>query len=216
MSMCPCGPVAGLSVSPGQVGQVDPRRLEGRPGFRQIIGKEAVLGAANMRLGWRGQLDLAVPGGPQQRRPAGPETGVLGSFKLWPVTIEYMLAEREPDASGEHRVFLTRPRRKRANHEPLVRCRVVDSIMKKSDAVADAFWSVQKTGINSRRSFSTLRNTGASMIERIDPTATEQYLSHAVNGMKKHYVQRDWGRLDAALDEMWGQLKGILKPEGGS
>ena len=34
--------------------------------------------------------------------------------------------------------------------------------------------------------------------------------------MKKHYVQRDWERLDAALDEMWQQLKGTLKAEEGS
>ena len=143
------------------------------------------------------------------------KTGVLGSFKLWPITVEYLLAEREPEAEGDDRLFLTHPKKKGAKPRPLTTQRVKDGVVKKTDAITCAFWSVQnKTGINSRRSFSSLRNTGASMIETIDPLVTEQYLSHAVNGMKKHYVQRDWGRLDAALDEMWGQLKGILKPEG--
>jgi hypothetical protein len=68
----------------------------------------------------------------------------------------------------------------------------------------------QKTGINDGRGFYCLRKTGASLIERIDPQATEMYLSHSEKGMKKNYAHRDWGRLDVALDEMWEQVESVL------
>ena len=43
---------------------------------------------------------------------------------------------------------------------------------------------------------------GATEIERINPAATEMYLAHAERGMRKHYAERNWPALDAALDEM--------------
>ena len=55
-----------------------------------------------------------------------------------------------------------------------------------------------------------LRKTGSTLIEQIDPLATELYLAHAEPGMKKHYAQRDWGRLEKALLEMEKRLKGII------
>ena len=40
---------------------------------------------------------------------------------------------------------------------------------------------------------------------------TEMYLAHVENGMKRAYAQRDWGRLEKALGEMWEQLKDVVK-----
>jgi hypothetical protein len=37
------------------------------------------------------------------------------------------------------------------------------------------------------------------------------YLAHVENGMKRAYAQRDWGRLEKALGEMWEQVKDVVK-----
>jgi len=39
------------------------------------------------------------------------------------------------------------------------------------------------------------RKTGASEIEKIDPTVTEMYLAHSEKGMKRNYAERDWAAL---------------------
>ncbi len=84
--------------------------------------------------------------------------------------------------------------------------------MRKWDAIATAFHRLQKkTGVNDGRGFYCLRKTGASMIEQIDPAATEMYLAHVENGMKRAYAQRDWGRLEKALLGMWEQVKDVTK-----
>lgn len=49
------------------------------------------------------------------------------------------------------------------------------------------------------------------MIEEIDPAVTEMYLAHVEPGMKRHYAQRDWGRLDRALVKMERRLRSVLK-----
>lgn len=72
--------------------------------------------------------------------------------------------------------------------------------MSKSDAVKNAFWRLRKkVGIGEGMGFYTLRKTGASLVEKIDPLAGEMYLSHIERGMKRHYTQRDWERLQRAL-----------------
>lgn len=140
------------------------------------------------------------------------KTGVLGSFKLWQTTLDHMLEQREPEAKDDERLFLTRPRFDGEAIVPLVTEKIVDGTVRRTDAVKTGFWKLlRKIGINSGRSFSSLRNTGASMIDEIDPLVTELYLSHATVGMKKHYVKRDWSRLDRALGKMEKQLKGVLK-----
>ena len=80
-----------------------------------------------------------------------------------------------------------------------------------SDAVKNAFARVlRKVGINGGRGFSSLRDAGATLSEQIDPAVTEMYLSHSEPGMKRHYAERDWGRLERALDEMQQRLREIL------
>ena len=83
--------------------------------------------------------------------------------------------------------------------------------MKKSDSIKSMFWRLQmKTGINDGRCFYCLRRTGATMIEQIDPAATEMYLAHAEPGMKRTYAERDWTRLERALVEMEARFKDVL------
>ncbi len=60
------------------------------------------------------------------------------------------------------------------------------------------------------RGFYCLRKTGASLIEKIDPLATEMYLSHAEPGMKRSYAERDWDRLGRALIEMERRVKSFI------
>lgn len=76
--------------------------------------------------------------------------------------------------------------------------------MAHSDAVSNTFVRLlKKQGLhNTGRGFYSLRRTGASCIEKIDPLATEMYLAHVEQGMKRAYAQRDWARLDRALVEM--------------
>lgn len=81
-----------------------------------------------------------------------------------------------------------------------------------SDAVKNAFdRTLKKAGFPSTgRGFYCLRKTGASLIETIDPLATEMYLSHSEPGMKKHYAERDWARLEKALKKMYKRLKHFI------
>ena len=44
----------------------------------------------------------------------------------------------------------------------------------------------------------------------IDPAVTEMYLSQTEKGMKRAYAQRDWQRLEKALNQM-EEMLGFLK-----
>ena len=57
---------------------------------------------------------------------------------------------------------------------------------------------MKKTKVPNHRGFYSLRKTAASEIEAIDPAVTEMFLAHSEKGMKRHYAERDWARLDAA------------------
>jgi hypothetical protein len=149
------------------------------------------------------------------------KTKIQAKHKLWPVTLELMKLQRSPQAAPCKRVFLsneyraldgTMKVRDGAQTLPLVR-RELDERGKfhHSDVVKSAFERVQrKIGINGGRGFSSLRDTGAGLIEQIDPLATEMYLSHSEPGMKRHYVHRDWARLERALGQLWERLSGVL------
>ena len=150
------------------------------------------------------------------------KTKIQAKHKLWPLTLELMKLQRSPQAAPGKRVFLsneyraldgTMKVREGAKPLPLVR-RELDERGKfhHSDAVKSAFERVQrKIGINGGRGFSSLRDTGSCLVEQIDPLATEMYLSHSEPGMKKHYAQRDWARLERALVEMEERLGGVLR-----
>ncbi len=90
---------------------------------------------------------------------------------------------------------------------PLVCRRLVGGRLKGKDTVNISFRRLmEKVELDGGRSFYSLRKTGATMIESIDPLATEMYLSHTEKGMRRHYAQRDWGRLERALLEMERRL----------
>ena len=135
------------------------------------------------------------------------KTGVLAKHKLWSVTLHLMEEHRDRDAEGDDRLFLGK------NGLPLVRRWLENSSLKHSDAVKNAFDRLlKKTGLQgSGRGFYCLRKSGASIVERIDPTVTEMYLSHAEPGMKRAYAERDWARLARALGKMERHLGGVLR-----
>jgi len=129
------------------------------------------------------------------------KTKVKTKHKLWATTHELLKAHRPAGGTPDEPMFLTE------NGLPLVRRIMVDGKFYHSDAVKNAFERVLvKVKLNSHRGFYCLRKTGATMIESIDPAATEMYLSHVENGMKKHYADRDWGRLERALVEMQARM----------
>lgn len=130
------------------------------------------------------------------------KTGVVSRYKLWPVTTQLIQAEMVDDTGPDDRVFLN------GNDLPLVRRWLnADGKAKMSDAVGNLFWRLQRNlCINGGRGFYSLRATGATKIERINPLVTELYLAHAERGMKRHYAVRDWSALDEALVEMDRQL----------
>lgn len=141
------------------------------------------------------------------------KTGIRAKHKLWRVTLRLLKEhcyQYEKKTDGSERVFLT------SNNEVLVRdCFKADNKFFRSDAIKNAFGRLQKkTEINGGRGFYALRKTGSSIIEEIDPLATEMYLAHAEPGMKRHYAQRPWGRLEDALVEMEKRLRDVigLKP----
>lgn len=61
---------------------------------------------------------------------------------------------------------------------------------------------MKRLDIPQDRGFYALRKTAASEIERIDPMVTEMYLGHSERGLKKHYAERDWARLDSEIMEL--------------
>ena len=146
------------------------------------------------------------------------KTGVKAKHKLWAITLQLLKQEMEPGASGTDRVFLTKPElnTEANNHKekyPLLR-KGLRSNGKywMSDAIKSAFWRIQvATGINGGRGFYCFRKTGATLIEEIDPAATEMYLSHAEHGMKQPYAARNWGRLEKALLQLEQRLSTALK-----
>jgi hypothetical protein len=87
---------------------------------------------------------------------------------------------------------------------PLLSETMVDGKLKRSDATKNLFWRLlREKGLGgNHRGFSTLRNTAATEIEKIDPAVTEMFLSHSEKGMKKHYAERDWKRLHAAQEKL--------------
>jgi len=86
---------------------------------------------------------------------------------------------------------------------PLARHRIEDGKYKKCDCIKLRFNRLLKlVGLNGKRSYYCLRKSGATLIEAIDPAATEMYLAHSEKGMKRAYAERDWGRLEWALMEM--------------
>ena len=144
-----------------------------------------------------------------------PGLGLRGIVRITLSLLKYHRCSEGPD----DRVFLSNVYRNRRGKMrvrdkkqplPLVRREMVNGKFRHTDTVMNAFERVmRKVGIK-KRGFSSLRDTGAGMIEQIDPLATEMYLAHSEPGMKRHYAQRDWARLERALIEMWDRLKDVL------
>ncbi len=141
---------------------------------------------------------------------------VYAEYKLWNLSLEVIEQNRHQyttTTDGTERVFLTEQRSTDTFcFEPLIRSKIkADGSLNRTDVIKCAFFRLQKkTGINAGRSFRSLRKTGASIIEQIDPMCTEMYLSHSERGMKQFYAQRDWSRLAEALQEMEKRLRGVV------
>jgi len=144
------------------------------------------------------------------------KTKVYAECKLFDVTLALIEQHRHQctaKTDGTERVFLTEKRSTDTLcNEPLIRAKIkADGSLDRTDVIKCAFFRLQKkTGINGGRSFRSLRKTGASIIEQIDPMCTEMYLSHSERGMKQFYAQRDWSRLSEALQEMENRLSGVI------
>ena len=118
--------------------------------------------------------------GDQQGRSHG--SGGMAKHKLWQVTQDFLQEQKRPAAEDADRFFVTE------DGNPLVVRELVDGKFAQSDAIKCSFWRIQrKTGINSGRGFYSLRKTGATLIEAIDPLVTEMYLAHAEPGQKRAY-----------------------------
>jgi excisionase family DNA binding protein len=164
--------------------------------------------ALNCGIGQRDVSDLKVgevdwDGGYIERERS--KTGVKTKHKLWAATLELLKQHGRADASFDEPVFLT------MNGLSLVRRDFQGDKFCHSDAVKNAFDRLlTEVDLNGHRRFYCLRKTGATMIESIDPATTEMYLGHVERGMKKHYAERDWARLERALMEMELRLSGVL------
>lgn len=122
------------------------------------------------------------------------KTGIYTRHALWPLTCG-LLRSHCGKKSEPTDLCLTS-----ANGEPLVYERIVKGKLRRTDAIRNAFWRIQRqTGIQSGRGFYCLRKTAATEVEKIDPWVTEMFLGHSERGMRRHYVERDWDRLDRAI-----------------
>ena len=125
------------------------------------------------------------------------KTGVECQFALWPLTVKLLMENGNMNGDPDDRVFVSE------SGQPLVHERYVDDVLKKTDCVRLAFTRLmKKLDIPQDRGFYALRKTAACEIERIDPMVTEMYLGHSERGLKRHYAERDWARLDAAILEL--------------
>ena len=89
--------------------------------------------------------------------------------RTWPLLVRRCPTTAARPACPPHDV-LSAARRSRRGCWPAL----VHGKLKKSDSIKSMFWRLQmKTGINDGRDFYCLRRTGATMIEQIDPAATE-------------------------------------------
>ena len=66
---------------------------------------------------------------------------------------------------------------------------------------------MKKAKTPNHRGFYSLRKTSASEIEIIDSAVTEMFLGHSEKGLKRHYAERDWARLDAAIMKLGKSLR---------
>jgi integrase len=122
------------------------------------------------------------------------KTGVHCEFALWPLTVEMLKLHGNLDSEPNDRVFLSN------SGHPLVREYFIDDKFKRTDAIRSAFFRLmKKTKTPNHRGFYSLRKTAASEIETIDPAVTEMFLGHSEKGLKRHYAERDWARLDGAI-----------------
>ena len=128
---------------------------------------------------------------------------IHGEWTLWPETARLLKLrmDRTP-ANKEDIVLLTR------NGRPLVWYKGRSRI----DSVAQTWGKLTAAAGVRMLGFKHVRKTGSSLVEQIDPAATEMYLSHVEPGMKRAYVQRDWARLGRALEEMRDRLSVVFHP----
>ncbi|MBL4810608.1 MAG: tyrosine-type recombinase/integrase [Phycisphaerales bacterium] len=132
------------------------------------------------------------------------KTGVECQFALWPLTVKLLKEHGNMDGKPGDRVFVSR------SGQRLVHEQYVDDVLKKTDCVRLAFMRLMKSlDIPQDRGFYALRKTAACEIERIDPMVTEMYLGHSERGLKRHYAERDWARLDEAIMELFPALLNI-------
>ena len=125
------------------------------------------------------------------------KTKVHSEFALWPLTVEMLKLHGNLNGKPNDRVFLSK------SGLPLVREYFIDDKFKRTDAIRSAFFRLmKKTKIPNHRGFYSLRKTAASEIEIIDSAVTEMFLGHSEKGMKRHYAERDWNRLDVAIVEL--------------
>ena len=125
------------------------------------------------------------------------KTGVHCEFALWPLTVQMLKKHGNLDGEPNDRVFLSK------SGHPLVREYFIDDKFKRTDAIRSAFFRLmKKTQLPNHRGFYSFRKTAASEIEAIDPAVTEMFLAHSEKGLKRHYAERDWNRLDSAIKKL--------------
>lgn len=158
-----------------------------------LLGLNCAFGQADLASLRVGEVDIAEGRIIRKRT----KTSIHSEFKLWPLTVEMLKKHGNLDGEPTDRVFLSK------SGHPLVREYFVDDKFRRTDAIRSAFFRLmKKTKMPNHRGFYSLRKTAASEIEAIDPAVTEMFLAHSEKAMKKHYVERDWSRLDVAITKL--------------
>jgi len=130
------------------------------------------------------------------------KTGVSRKFKLWDITKQLI----EKTANGKDGLLFSS-----ASGGPLV----VATLEKRSDVIAQAFRDLLKRLKITGFSFSNLRDSAATQIERMDPSLSDSFLSHVDSRMAKYYIdqqQLTTAKLDAAIDQL-EKIYGLTLPD---
>lgn len=126
------------------------------------------------------------------------KTGTPQYSKLWPVTFKLLKAESTAQSQSEF-VLLG------ADGETLVREYLTSKdTLSGRDSIKSAFMAAKKAAgmSDDKRGFASLRDTGATEVEKLDKSLTSHYLAHTDKRMAAAYVERYFEPLFSLTDKL--------------
>ena len=134
------------------------------------------------------------------------KTGIIGDYKLWDITYEYIEKLKPKNFKPEMLLLTT------STGNPLKYERLVNGKCVKSDSIKSYYQKVRKSakGVSKEGralSFKNFRKTGAYWIEKENPGLTPLYLAHSSLDIRHlNYVDKNFHPLDPPLELLGDKL----------